>query len=79
MDSIVYTQCPLTKTYETLSRGTFINQPAKVTNPPSALLSDLQLLATVLSQSAKAKEHLMEQTKSVEQPPGRTPGTLVPV
>lgn len=32
----------------------------------------LQLLATVLSQSAKAKEHLLEQSKSVEQPPGRT-------
>lgn len=30
-----------------------------------------QLLATVLSQSAKAKEHLMEQSKSVDQPPGR--------
>ncbi|XP_042084160.1 caskin-1 [Haplochromis burtoni] len=29
-----------------------------------------QLLATVLSQSAKAKEHLMEQSKSVDQPPG---------
>lgn len=33
---------------------------------------NLQLLATVLSQSAKAKEHLMEQSKSVDQPPGRT-------
>ena len=31
----------------------------------------LQLLATVLSQSAKAKEHLMEQSKSVDQPAGR--------
>lgn len=31
-----------------------------------------QLLATVLSQSAKAKEHLLEQSKSVDQPPGRT-------
>lgn len=29
-----------------------------------------QLLATVLSQSAKAKEHLLEQSKSVDQPPG---------
>lgn len=32
---------------------------------------DLQLLATVLSQSAKAKEHLLEQTKSMDQP-GKT-------
>lgn len=32
----------------------------------------LQLLATVLSQSAKAKEHLLEQSKSVDQPAGRT-------
>ncbi len=50
---------------------------------------NLQLLATVLSQSAKAKEHLMEQSKSVDQPPGRTgastegelffnPGTIFP-
>ncbi|KAM8823997.1 caskin-1 isoform 2-T2 [Synchiropus picturatus] len=30
----------------------------------------VKLLATVLSQSAKAKEHLMEQSKSVDQPPG---------
>ncbi|XP_061568054.1 caskin-1 isoform X2 [Cololabis saira] len=30
----------------------------------------VKLLATVLSQSAKAKEHLMEQPKSVDQPPG---------
>ncbi|KAK0146623.1 Caskin-1 [Merluccius polli] len=30
----------------------------------------VKLLATVLSQSAKAKEHLLEQSKSVEQPPG---------
>ncbi|XP_056256683.1 caskin-1 isoform X3 [Seriola aureovittata] len=29
----------------------------------------VKLLATVLSQSAKAKEHLMEQSKSVDQPP----------
>ncbi|TNM97473.1 hypothetical protein fugu_015629 [Takifugu bimaculatus] len=29
-----------------------------------------QLLATVLSQSAKAKEHLLEQTKSMDQPAG---------
>ncbi|KAM7372685.1 hypothetical protein PAMP_009834 [Pampus punctatissimus] len=29
-----------------------------------------QLLATVLSQSAKAKEHLLEQSKSVDQPAG---------
>ncbi|MED6243842.1 hypothetical protein ATANTOWER_028146, partial [Ataeniobius toweri] len=28
------------------------------------------LLATVLSQSAKAKEHLMEQSKSLDQPAG---------
>lgn len=33
---------------------------------------NLQLLATVLSQSAKAKEHLLEQSKSVDQPAGRT-------
>lgn len=32
----------------------------------------LQLLATVLSQSAKAKEHLLEQSKSVDQPPGNS-------
>ncbi|XP_038125181.1 caskin-1 isoform X6 [Cyprinodon tularosa] len=30
----------------------------------------VKLLATVLSQSAKAKEHLMEQSKSVDQPAG---------
>ncbi|KAK2832879.1 hypothetical protein Q5P01_016768 [Channa striata] len=30
----------------------------------------VKLLATVLSQSAKAKEHLLEQSKSVDQPPG---------
>ncbi|KAM3597850.1 uncharacterized protein V6R79_010135 [Siganus canaliculatus] len=30
----------------------------------------VKLLATVLSQSAKAKEHLLEQSKSVEQPAG---------
>lgn len=30
----------------------------------------LQLLATVLSQSTKAKEHLTEQSKSVDQPAG---------
>ena len=36
----------------------------------------LQLLATVLSQSAKAKEHLMEQSKSVDQPAGRAGGTV---
>ncbi|XP_068568883.1 caskin-1 [Cebidichthys violaceus] len=29
----------------------------------------VKLLATVLSQSAKAKEHLLEQSKSVDQPP----------
>ncbi|XP_045930655.1 caskin-1 isoform X5 [Micropterus dolomieu] len=32
----------------------------------------VKLLATVLSQSAKAKEHLLEQSKSVEQPAGPT-------
>lgn len=31
-----------------------------------------QLLATVLSQSTKAKEHLLEQSKSVDQPAGKT-------
>lgn len=31
----------------------------------------LQLLATVLSQSAKAKEHLLEQSKSMDQPVGK--------
>ncbi|TNN61631.1 hypothetical protein EYF80_028136 [Liparis tanakae] len=30
----------------------------------------VKLLATVLSQSAKAKEHLLEQSKSVDQPAG---------
>uniref|UniRef100_A0A1A7W8I9 CASK interacting protein 1 n=1 Tax=Iconisemion striatum TaxID=60296 RepID=A0A1A7W8I9_9TELE len=32
----------------------------------------VKLLATVLSQSAKAKEHLLEQSKSVDQPAGST-------
>lgn len=33
---------------------------------------DFQLLATVLSQSAKAKEHLLEHTKSMDQPAGKS-------
>lgn len=43
----------------------------KQTNPKLPVV-DLQLLATVLSQSAKAKEHLLEQTKSMDQPPGKS-------
>ncbi|XP_070399130.1 caskin-1 isoform X5 [Nothobranchius furzeri] len=35
----------------------------------------VKLLATVLSQSAKAKEHLLEQSKSVDQPAGKMEGS----
>lgn len=46
---------------------------------PQLPVVDLQLLATVLSQSAKAKEHLLEQTKSMDQPAGKsaTPSVFV--
>lgn len=54
------------------------NANAKQTLVNNMLVFLLQLLATVLSQSTKAKEHLLEQSKSLEHSTGRVAHTSAP-